>query len=176
MRTLTARDVMTADVLSVTRDMTLDEVARFLVEHEISGAPVVDTRGRPIGVVSLVDLARAGSEEEPAGALAHRADLRRPPEALGFGVFDEVEPPEEESDETDEAELAEEEPRRVADVMSGRVVSVSTDAPLAEVARTMLQARHHRLLVTEGGRCVGLISSMDLVRLMAEEPPGAPRA
>ena len=40
----------------------------------------------------------------------------------------------------------------------------------------MLQARHHRLLVTESGRCVGLISSMDLVRLMAEEPTGAARA
>ena len=64
----------------------------------------------------------------------------------------------------------------MADVMSARVVSVSIDAPLSEVARTMLQARHHRLLVTESGRCVGLISSMDLVRLMAEEPTGAARA
>lgn len=176
MRELTARDIMTPDVLSVTRDMTLEEVARFLVEHEISGAPVVDTRGRPVGVISLVDLVRAGAEEERAGAMAQRAELRRPPEALTLDAFEEAEPPEEQSDELDEADLAVDEPRRVADVMSGRVVSVAADAPIAEVARTMLQAGHHRLLVTESGRYVGLISSMDLVRLMAEpaaRPVGA---
>ena len=173
MPTLTARDIMTPDVLSVTRDMTLEEVARFLVEHEISGAPVVDTRGRPIGVISLVDLVRVGAEEERAGALARRAELRRPPEALTLEAFEELEPPEEQSDELDDRELAEEEPRRVADVMSSRVVSVDAEASISEVARTMLRARLHRLLVTEDGRCVGLISSMDLVRLMAEPAPSA---
>ena len=175
MRNLTARDVMTPDVLSVTRDMTLDVVARFLVEHEISGAPVVDTRGRPIGVISLVDLVRAGAEEERAGALARRAELRRAPEALTLDSFEEPEPPEEQTDEIAEEVMAREEPRRVSDVMSALVVAVDAGTPIADVARTMTQARHHRLLVTEGGRCIGLISSMDFVRLMAEQPVPAAR-
>jgi CBS domain-containing protein len=170
MTQLLARDVMTMDVLAVSQDMTLEEVARFLVEHEISGAPVVDPRGRLLGVVSLADLVRAGSEEERAGGVARHSDARRAPEALTLDLLEEPEPPEEQVEELSDEELAEEEPRRVADVMSTRVLSVDGATPITEVARMMVQARFHRVLITDNGKLVGLVSSMDLVRLVADRP------
>lgn len=171
MTKLIARDVMTADVLAVTQDMTLAEVARFLVEHEISGAPVVDKRGRLLGVVSLSDLVRAGSEEERAGGVALRDNARRAPEALTLECLEEPPPPEEELQELADEELAQEEPQRVADVMSTQILTVEPTTPVDEVARVMVQSRYHRVLVTEAGKLAGLVSTMDLVRLLADARP-----
>src|SRR6185369_12919234 len=57
MRPITAADVMNPRVLAAAADWTLPELADFLVEHEISGAPVVDAAGRLLGVVSVTDIA-----------------------------------------------------------------------------------------------------------------------
>ncbi|HEX4955453.1 MAG TPA: CBS domain-containing protein [Thermoanaerobaculia bacterium] len=59
MRPITASDLMNPEILSVPLDMGLLELARFLVDSEISGAPVADDEGRLVGVVSVVDLTRA---------------------------------------------------------------------------------------------------------------------
>jgi CBS domain-containing protein len=72
MAELTARDVMTADVMAVSEDLTLREVARFLIDREITGAPVLDGRGRLLGIVSLADIARATGEVERPGPLRRR--------------------------------------------------------------------------------------------------------
>jgi tRNA nucleotidyltransferase (CCA-adding enzyme) len=57
---------------------------------------------------------------------------------------------------------------RVADVMVTSVITVGPDAPLESVARALVEHRIHRLPVVEEGRLVGLVSSTDLVRLVAE--------
>src|ERR1700709_1866626 len=63
MRPITAADVMNPRVLAASADWTLPELADFLVEHEISGAPVVDATGRLLGVASVTDIAAALSTE-----------------------------------------------------------------------------------------------------------------
>jgi predicted transcriptional regulator len=40
------KDLMNPDIMTVADEMTTDELARYLIEREISGAPVVD-RGAP---------------------------------------------------------------------------------------------------------------------------------
>jgi len=57
MRVLTAKDVMNPEVVTVRDDLTVAELAEFLVDNEISGAPVEDADGHLVGVVSLTDLA-----------------------------------------------------------------------------------------------------------------------
>ena len=52
MKDLKAKDIMNTDVLSVRDDMTVQELAGFLTEREILGAPVVDSDGEVVGVVS----------------------------------------------------------------------------------------------------------------------------
>ena len=63
------RDVMTQSVLSVRRETPLKEVAMLLVEHTISGVPVVDVDGAVLGVVSEADLLM---KEQGADAVRHR--------------------------------------------------------------------------------------------------------
>ena len=60
---------------------------------------------------------------------------------------------------------------RVQDIMTRDVHTVSEDAPASEVARLMRNRHLHRLLVTRNrsGRPVGIVSTMDLLKLIAEE-------
>ena len=59
---LTAKDVMTTGVLCVHPDWPVEQLADFLVENAISGAPVTNADGELVGVVSLTDVARSDSQ------------------------------------------------------------------------------------------------------------------
>jgi CBS domain-containing protein len=63
MRPITASDLMNPNVLAVREDMTLEDLAAFLLDNEITGAPVENGRGQLVGVVSLADIVRATTEE-----------------------------------------------------------------------------------------------------------------
>jgi CBS domain-containing protein len=152
MKPLTARDVMNADVLSVTPDLTVHELAVFLVEHQISGAPVLDHRGHLVGLVSLTDIAEGDALREDArDAEAPRGRRRRGEDIAGLRV-----------QTTD---------LLVKDIMTPTVYSVEPDTPVAELARTMIAGRIHRLLVTEQGRVAGIVTSLDLLSLLVAPEP-----
>lgn len=57
MANMRASDIMTTDVLTVTPDMSVDEVRDLLFQHGVHGVPVVDHSERLVGIVSVVDLA-----------------------------------------------------------------------------------------------------------------------
>jgi CBS domain-containing protein len=151
--TLRARDVMQADVLAVPPDMTLAALEDFLIAHRVSGVPVIEHQVL-IGIVSRSDVVRSLTlERSLAGLIA--AGL-----ADAEGVVEPVRLP---------AELAGQlAARTVRDAMVTDPVTVSPDTPVAEVAR-ILQTRHiHRVLVVDGRTVRGVISTLDLVRLIAE--------
>lgn len=156
MRPITANDVMNPNVLVVQEDMTVEELARFLVESEISGAPVVDPEGRLVGVVSVTDLARSVADttaDRPSpdffvsewGGTLRRHEV----EGLRFGAETEM---------------------RVRDIMTPAVYSVDAETPVPEVAETLINSHIHRLLVTSGERVVGIVTSSDLLGLLVREP------
>jgi CBS domain-containing protein len=60
MKDLTAKDVMRREVLTVLPELTVQELSAFLVENQISGAPVADARGHFVGLASLTDIAESG--------------------------------------------------------------------------------------------------------------------
>lgn len=66
MREITASDLMNPEVLTVPDSLTVRDLARFLVDNDITGAPVVDREGRMIGVVSVVDVAEAVASGQSA--------------------------------------------------------------------------------------------------------------
>lgn len=152
MRKITASDLMNPGVVTVGEDLTVQELARFLLDNEISGAPVVDSQGRAVGVVSMVDIATAASEEEATG---------------GPGFYDagwHAGLDDDPSDfEGDDDEL------QVADIMNPEVHAVEEDAPVSEVATLMLEKHVHRLLVMRGEEIVGIISTSDLLGLLVDE-------
>ncbi len=151
----TARDVMNDQILTVTEEMSAHELATFLTDHEISGAPVEDADGRLIGVVSTTDLARTAFESGSAEDEEHPFYRSWAEDSL---------------DLDDLADLhIEEEGLQVRDIMTPTVFAVEVDAPISHVARSMLDGHLHRLLVIEGQRVVGIVSTSDLLRLLAGE-------
>lgn len=163
MRPITAADLMNPEVLTVTEDMTVEDLAAFLLDNEITGAPVVDREDRLVGVVSVVDIAdvTAGEGEEDDGG------IDAPAGADFFAQGWEVGLPEEAREELD---LEEEHGEiLVGEIMNPEIYSVPEDATVAEVAMTMLKNHVHRILVIEEGRAVGIITTSDLLGLLVEE-------
>lgn len=141
------RDVMTRTVLSVGPDAPLKDVARTLIEHRISGLPVVDASGKVIGVLSEGDLL---AKERRPGAVAHR------PLARLFG----------ESAET-RSLLAKAEATTAGEAMTSPALTIEASQPVDAAASLMMERKVNRLPVTEGGRLVGIVTRSDIVGTFA---------
>lgn len=161
MPTLTARDLMTDRVLPARADWSLQELASFFTEHSISGAPVISDYGGVIGVVSLTDIARHGSDPPPETA---EAEGETPP-AFYLGDADVRE------DEALSA-LRKSPQTTVRDIMMPAVFTVEEDAPIHEVADRMVRAQIHRLLVVHSGTkrdVAGIISAIDVLEWVRDQ-------
>jgi CBS-domain-containing membrane protein len=155
-----ARDLMTSDVVAVPADATVQEIARLLLDHQLSGAPVVDAGGAPIGMVSDGDLI---GPDEPQRQARRRwwLGLLAEGEAAGGELL---------------ASLRARQHRTASEIMSRPVVTVGEDADAAEVARLLLSYRIKRAPVVRHGKVVGIISREDLLGAVAEQkPPAVPR-
>ena len=165
MRPITAADLMNPEVLTVPEEMTVRDLASFLMDNEITGAPVVDREDRLVGMVSVVDIAdvAAGEEDDEEGAgdggppVSTELWARSWELDLGEGVREGL--------DLDDApgEIL------VGEIMNPEVYSVPEDATVAEVATAMLENHVHRLVVIEEGRAVGIITTSDLLGLLVEE-------
>ena len=76
LRAETASDLMSTNPLSIHADAPVEEAAAFFVEKGISGAPVIDAAGRPIGVVSQLDLLVHNREKSTLNAVPARTRVR----------------------------------------------------------------------------------------------------
>jgi CBS domain-containing protein len=161
-----ARDVMISEVVHIGPDASLAELERLLLSARLGGVPVVE-RGRLIGVVSRSDILRSlGTERAIAEA---QADVYREFYDDPFAPSEHAAREEAEQSEAIEQQIAQRMVRlRVRDAMTRDVVAVDADTPLTEAAATMAGRRIHRLLVTDGGRLAGLISALDVVRLVGD--------
>jgi predicted transcriptional regulator len=154
-KTRKVKDLMNPDVMTVPDDMTTDALARYLTEREISGAPVVDSQGHVIGVVSMTDIGR--NMAEPADIESSRSSdfYRDIAEDLTLEDLGQ--------------RYVEERAFTVRDVMTPVIHQVPLTASAAEAARLMIAQHIHRLVVTEGKEPVGIITSLDLLKVVAEQ-------
>lgn len=141
---MTVRDVMTRSVVSVRPGTHLKEVARLLVDHGISGLPVVDDDGAVLGIVSEADFL---VKEQGAEAVRHRPLAR----ILG------------ESRES-RSQLAKLGALTAGEAMTAPAVTISSGGRIAEAAAIMTGRGVKRLPVVDDGRLVGIITRADLVR------------
>jgi predicted transcriptional regulator len=156
------REIMSREVVMVRDDMTLQEVATFLTENQISGAPVEDTEGRLGGVVSLSDVARA-TAEQPRLDERPRAERASVPDYYLRGWERRLTAEEVESFRVEEPGLV------VSVLMTPRGHSGDEATPVADAARMMREAHIHRVLVTSHGRVVGIVTTSDLLGLLTGE-------
>jgi CBS-domain-containing membrane protein len=146
---MNAADVMTQKVISVTPETTIAEAARLLLQHRISGLPVIDPDGAVVGVVTEGDLLRR-TETGTERRHAHWLEFLMSPGRLA-------------------KEYAHANARKVGEVMSADVVAVAPTESLAEVVRLMERRNIKRLPVIEAGRLVGIVSRANLVRALLDD-------
>jgi CBS domain-containing protein len=143
-----AKDVMTPNVITVGPDMTVQALAGLLSERGISGAPVVDSDGRMVGIVSEGDLlhrAELGTEREGR----RRSSWWLEDFAVGLA-----------------RDYVKSHSRTVGDIMTCEVFTVSEETELAEVATLLETRRIKRVPVTRDGKIVGIVSRANLVRAL----------
>jgi CBS domain-containing protein len=153
-----AKDLMQRDLVRLRPDTPIAEAVSTFEEYGIRGAPVVDSSGRLLGVLSLSDVAR--SDHVDAGRIASETNV-------GAGFHDEEG---EEEVEFDPDGYAPEVLGRatVSDWMRRETVAVTPEASLRELCEVMVRESVHRVLVVEAGKLVGLVSASDVVRWVAE--------
>jgi CBS domain-containing protein len=151
-----AKDVMTRNVLKVLEDMTVHELATFLTENEITGAPVENANGKLVGVVSVWDIALSEAEQatidvEHANSSIYPTMKKKMTreEALTLHV--------------------ENEGLQVKDIMTPVAYTIPEDTPVCEIAKTMVAGRVHRLIVTRNNHMVGIVTTMDLIKLLTRK-------
>jgi len=145
-----AKDVMTSPVLTVTPEASVMEVARMLLERQISAAPVVDAAGQLLGIVSEGDLMRrpeSGTERHPSWWLTLISDPQD--EARSYLKSHGL---------------------HARDVMSRHVVSVPETAPLQEIASLLEKHRIKRVPVVKDGKVVGIVSRANLLQALVAQP------
>jgi CBS domain-containing protein len=151
---MTAAQLMTRGVLTVDPEWSVERLMRFLSDNGISGAPVVGEEHKPIGVVSLTDIARNGAvtERAPDNGLEY---YRRLEDVLGL-------------EEMGHFHLETESRATVRDIMTPMVFAVDEDASVQEVAEMMITGRIHRVFVRQGNTLTGVVTSMDLLPLVRD--------
>lgn len=144
-----AKDLMTREPLCFDLSMTIRDVARVFEENEISGAPVVDSGGRLVGVVSRSDLVRRYSD----------GDINRDP-ALLIELFG--------GDDHEGSDALPSQLITVDDFMTPDPITARPNTPVAEVAHRMVDARVHRIIIVDAENIpVGIITSLDLVKALS---------
>jgi CBS domain-containing protein len=150
---LQARDIMTTEVLTVSPETSIAELSKILENRKIGGLPVVDKGGRLLGVITQSDL------------VERARDLELPPaiNILDFHFYLQI-----------PSHLLQRVEKMlgttVGDCMTPNPVTVAPDTPVARIAALMAKQKMHTIPVLEGGKIVGVIGKMDLVRAMAREP------
>jgi len=145
--TLTAADVMSQNVVAIPQHLSLRAAAHMLANAHVTGAPVTDDRGVCVGVLSSTDFVRwAEKEHHP---VVH---------PCGECVCSEWQVVEVEYLPADE----------VSTYMTSDPVTVQPSTPIPELARMMLDAHIHRVVVVDPrGRPVGIVSSTDVLAAVA---------
>jgi len=138
-----AKDVMTTQVITVSPEQSVRDIARLFVAHRISAVPVVDDAGRLAGIVSegdLINRADAGTQHRGSWWLELLASSNDRADAYVHAHG-----------------------RRASDVMTRDVVTVDEATPLAEIAALLEKCRIKRVPVLHDGRIVGIVSRANLL-------------
>ncbi|MBI5740886.1 MAG: CBS domain-containing protein [Nitrospirae bacterium] len=148
---LKAIDIMTKDVVTVGPGTTVEELARVLMERKISGVPVVDDDGKLVGIVTENDLIRQNSR-------LHIPTVIRLFDAfilLGSGRM--------------EDEIKKMAATTVGEICTRKVVSITEETSLDEIATIMAEQHVHLLPVLRGKAVTGIIGKADMVRAIRHE-------
>ncbi len=146
---LTARDIMTKEVVSVTTDTSIEDLAKTFVSSGHSSFPVLDGSGKLIGIVSETDL------------IEQQKPLHIPTVIALFDWVFYLESEKNFKHEVDRITAT-----TVGEICSRNPVTCTPDTDVRELAGLMSQKKVHLLPVIDAGRMVGVVARLDLIRSM----------
>jgi len=148
---LTAKDIMTTDVITALPEQDVLATAKTMIENKINGLPVVDGQGMLTGIITQSDL------------IAQQKTMRLP---SVFTILDGLVPLT--STRHFEDEIRKMSALKVEDAMTTKVVSVTPDTALSEVATIMVERKFHTLPVVDQGRLVGVLGKEDVLKTLLQ--------
>jgi CBS domain-containing protein len=149
--TIIAKDVMTSPVVCVGVNDGLSDVEQCLIDAHVTGLPAVE-EGRLVGIITRSDYVRLPillkAYDEYVSNRRHENGMQQ----------------------QDRAEFHEFRSRlgtlTVHDVMTSKVVTCTEDTPISDIASKMLNHHVHRVVVVDQDRPIGIVGSLDLVKLL----------
>lgn len=147
---LKAKDIMTAEVITVKMETTVNELAEILWKKRISGAPVLDDDDKVVAVVTENDLIDQSKKIHIPTMIS----------LLDSVIFLE-------SSKKTEKEIKKMAGNTVRDICSKELVTVDEDTGLDEIATIMANKKVHTLPVILDDNLVGVIGKSDIIRTMA---------
>jgi CBS-domain-containing membrane protein len=144
---LKAKDIMTRVVITTNVSTTIEELARLLVDHRISGAPVVNDKGELIGIVTENDLIRKNKR------------FHIPTIVRLFDAFIMLQ-----SQSQIEKEIKDMAAVSVGDIYTKDIVTVTQDTPVDEIATIMSEKQRHLIPVVDGRKIKGITGKIDIIK------------
>lgn len=148
---LTAKEIMTRDVITVGSDMPVKDLAKLLLDHHISGVPVVDGQGNLAGIITEKDLIESNK------------NLHLPTVVTLFDAVIYLE-----SEKHFKEDLRKMAASRVEDIMVRKVVTIGEDTSIRDIAAIMSDQGKDLLPVVREGKLIGIVGKADIVRSMIE--------
>lgn len=146
------KEFMTRDVVAIDPQDTLHEALQLMTENRVSALPVLNGKGKCVGVVSTSDLIDVTSEVDEELEELENSNIEAQQwliEQMGKSLGD----------------------RLVADLMSRDVATVGPEDLLVKAAQLMRKNRVHRLPVVDGDKLLGLVSTSDVIEAVVEGAP-----
>jgi CBS domain-containing protein len=151
---ITAKQIMTSDVITLSPETDILKAARLLLDKSINGAPVVDDEGKVLGILCQSDLV-AQQKRVPMPSIFTLLD--------GFISLT--------SSKQLDKEIRKIAALTVTDAMTSDPVTVGPDTQLETIAGLMVDSSFHTLPVVEDGRLVGIIGKQDVLRTLLQGVP-----
>jgi CBS-domain-containing membrane protein len=149
-----AKDVMSRDLVTIAADATVLQAARLMLQHHISGLPVVDASGNLVGILSEGDFLR----RRETGTQRRRS--RWLEFLMGPGKI--------------ASEYTHSHGMRVSEVMTENVRTISEDTELEEIVELMERHRIKRVPVVRDGKLTGIVTRSNLMHAMVSMARTAP--
>lgn len=148
---LTARDIMNREMITITDEATVKELARILSIHQIGGVPVIDKNGKLVGVVTENDLIYQTKKVHIPTVIT-----------ILDSVFYLENPDKMEEEIKKMAGI------KVKDILTSSPITVTEDTPLDEIATIMAEKSVHTLPVMNKETLVGIIGKKDIIRTLID--------
>ena len=148
---ITAKEIMTREVLTVSQNTPIKDLADLFIKHKVNGFPVLDENGELTGIVTEKNL------------IEQNKNLHIPTVIALFDAVIYLE-----SEKKFEEEMKRFNATQVKDICSTKVITVSADTDFNEIASLMAEKGVHSIPVVEGKKILGIIGKLDIIKGLAQ--------